>query len=162
METLDTQPGLHQVSVEENIAELFILDQKVAKASPDILPLDSPQELEEFLAANSNAHTYIWNNQEGRLTGYITILLDPSNPSAEILNIGVDPEFQLEGYGTQLMLFAQKLATDSKKDSIKLMTTVSNFGAQEFYKIMGFKVIGEVENAFSDGKSRYILEKKLT
>ncbi|MDO8507337.1 MAG: N-acetyltransferase [bacterium] len=154
------EQGIHKVSVEENIDELFALDSKVAEASPHLLPLETPEELSDFLTKEHQSDTYIFNNEEG-LAGYLSVIDIPDENALEVLNIGVDPKFQGEGYGKKMMLFAEEIAKENKKQKMKLVTNVKNDPAVQFYKRLGYAVIKEAENYYGDGETRYILEKNL-
>ena len=154
------EQGIHKVSVEENIDELFALDSKVAEASPHLLPLETPEELSDFLTKEHQSDTYIFNNEEG-LAGYFSVIDIPNESALEVLNIGIDPELQGKGYGKKMMLFAEEIAKENKRQKMKLVTNVKNDSAVQFYKKLGYDVIKEAENYYGDGETRYVLEKKL-
>lgn len=147
--------------VADHLDELFALDARIAVTSPDILPLESPEELLSYLTIEHQSDTYIWNNQERELTGYVSVIIQHDDPVVEILNIGIDPRYQGQGCGQKLMQFAEQIARGAGKRRMKLVTAVSNESAQKFYTNLGYKIVGELENTYNDGKPRYRFEKEL-
>ncbi len=153
------EEGIHKVSVEENIEEMFLLDSKIAKASPYLLPaLETPSELLDFLTKEHQSDTYIFNGEDG-LAGYLS-LVDTSRENAlEVLNIGVDPKFQGKGYGKKMMLFAEEIAKENNRQKMKLVTTENN-PAVKFYESLGYGIIGKAGDYYGDGGTGYILLEK--
>ena len=152
---------LQPIDVMSHIEELFALDSKVAAISPDILPLESPEELIDFLTVQHQSETYVWRDEGNHLIASISVVNDPESSNFEVLNIGVDPSLQRSGYGTKLLQFAEELAIKAAKEKIVLVTAVSNNQAINFYQKNGFDVGATIENIYADGKPRYLLEKIL-
>ena len=68
------EQGIHKVSVEENIEELFLLDSKIAEKSPYLLPsLETHDQLLDFLTKEHQSDTYICNDEKG-LAGYLSVV----------------------------------------------------------------------------------------
>lgn len=154
-------PGLHKVSVKDHIDELFALDVKVAAASPYIFPLETAQELSDFLVKEHVTDTYIWNTDEGKLAGYFSIIVNQEEKTLEVLNIGVDPVFQGKGYGRTMMECAEKIAQEHDLHTVMLVTNVKNIFAINFYKKVGYSIAREMKNYYGDGEDRYVFEKSL-
>lgn len=152
-------PGPHKISLKDNLEEIFILDKKVADASPYILPLETPNALLNFLTKEHPSDTYIWNNEEGNLVGFFSVA--EKKHSLEIVNIGVDPTFQGKGFGKQIMSFAEELAKKAGKEKVELVTNIKNLSAVGFYQKIGFVIVKELENYYGDGEIRYLFEKSL-
>lgn len=158
---LPKNPGIYLVSVKENIEELFNLDEKVAKSTPSLLPLENSQSLLNFLTKEHESETYILNNDAGNFVGYLSIIDFPNENYLEVLNLGVDPDFQGNGYGRKMMSFAEELAKGKGLKKIRLVTNVKNLSAIGFYKGIGYKIITEAKNYYGDGENRYIFEKAI-
>ncbi len=159
---LPKKPGANKISVEENLNELFALDAKVTQASPYILPLETPEALLNFLTKDHKSDTYIWNDSNGNLVGFFSIINPLNEALIEVLNICIDPDSQRQGYGKKIMLFAEKLAREAGKKKIKLVTNIKNTPAITFYKSIGYTIVQEIKNYYSDGETRYMLEKSLS
>ena len=96
---LPTQPGAHKIPVANYLDEFFKLDNKVAKASTYLLPLETSNELLNFLTIEHKSDTYIWNNSDGKLVGYFSIINLQDKDTLEVLSIIIDPDCQHQGYG---------------------------------------------------------------
>jgi [ribosomal protein S18]-alanine N-acetyltransferase len=153
-------PGIHKIDVEKDIDVLFELDNKVARATPALLPLETPQELIDFLVNEHKTDNYLLNNDEGIPVGYLSVM-DFDADSMEVLNLGTDPDFQGKGYGKEMMDYAEELAKEMGKKKIRLVTNVKNTQAIGFYKAIGYSIVKEVENYYGDGETRYIFEKMI-
>lgn len=152
--------NIRKVNVQEVLEELFELDNKVARATPALLPLETPQELYDFLEKEHHADTYLLDDENGKPVSYLSVF-DFDADTMEVLNLGVDPEEQGKGLGKQMMVFAEKLARDGRKKKIRLVTNVKNDQAVKFYKRIGYVVVKEAPNYYGDGETRYIFEKVL-
>ena len=78
--------------------------------------------------------------------GYLIAMLAPD--SADILNIGIDPNFQRKGHGTALL---EHLIEELRKryiDEILLEVRVGNKSAIQFYKKQGFEEISVRNNYY--------------
>ncbi len=151
-------PGLHQINILESINFLFEINNKVARSTPALLPLETPEELADFLLKEHASTTYILNDGNATSVGYVS-LVDADTNTMEILTIGVDPEFQGLGLGKKMMDFAEDAAKRKGLQKIKLVTNVKNKKAIKFYTAIGYSVAEEAENYYGDGETRYVFEK---
>ncbi|MFD2114786.1 GNAT family N-acetyltransferase [Paenibacillus yanchengensis] len=69
----------------------------------------------------------------------------------------VDEQLRHQGYGTKLLMEAEKLAREQQCDFIKLDTL--SFQALDFYKNQGYQIYGTIANA--GGHTHYYLKKDL-
>ena len=60
-----------------------------------------------------------------------------------IHKIMVDPLFENQGFGKEMMYFAEELARSKRKDSIRLDCFKKNLRANQFYQGLGYVVRGE-------------------
>lgn len=159
-EILQLGPGIHKIDVEQSIDVLFEIDNRVARATPALLPLENPKALSDFLVKEHTTDNYLMNDSDHHIVGYLSIL-DFDKEILEVLNLRTDPIFQGKGYGKKMMDFAEVIAKERKKNKIRLVTNVKNTQAVEFYKAIGYTIVKEAENYYGDGETRYIFEKKL-
>lgn len=149
------------VDVASQINELFVLDERVSKASAHILALESPQALHDFLEVEHDSLTYAWMDDRDEMVASLSVVVPPEEDWIEILNIGVDPMAQRGGYGSIMMSYAESMARQSGRSRIVLVTSTDNEQAISFYLKNGFTIEGEVEDIYGDGNKRYKLEKRL-
>ena len=114
-EILKLGPGIHKIDVEKSIDVLFEIDDKVARATPSLLPLKSPEKLSHFLIKEHNTDNYLMNDNEGNIVGYLSVL-DFDENTLEVLNLGTDPDFQGKGFGKTMMDFAEEIAKGKNKN----------------------------------------------
>ncbi len=159
---MQTREGgeIQKVNVREVLNELFELDNKVARATPALLPLETPEELYKFLEEEHKSDTYILRDENGKMVAYLSVLNFDAE-SMEVLNLGVDPDLQGGGLGRKMMNFAEELASEQGKKKIRLVTNVKNDQAVNFYKKIGYVIVKEAENYYGDGETRYIFERSL-
>jgi len=78
-------------------------------------------------------------NLEGRSIGYLIAML--AIDSTDILNIGIDPDFQRKGHGTAILKHLIEELGKRHIGEILLEVRVGNKSAIQFYKKQGFKEI---------------------
>ncbi|MCK0473235.1 GNAT family N-acetyltransferase [Halalkalibacter sp. APA_J-10(15)] len=72
----------------------------------------------------------------------------------EIYHLIVDEDIRAQGYGTKLLLKAEKIALEKQCDFIKLDTL--SFQALGFYEKHGYTVFGTLDNVGRDHKHYYL------
>tara|TARA_A100001015_G_C14927186_1_gene686874 strand:+ start:156 stop:605 length:450 start_codon:yes stop_codon:yes gene_type:complete len=72
----------------------------------------------------------------------------------EILSLGIEPECQSRGYGTQLIEFCMQKARENNCKKLFLEVRVSNLPAQRLYEKIGFKSIGLRKNYYQGSEGR--------
>ena len=68
--------------------------------------------------------------------------------SADILNIGIDPDFQKKGHGTALLKYLIKKLRKRHIGEILLEVRTGNKSAIQFYKKQGFEEISVRKNYY--------------
>lgn len=149
---------LHRIDLRQCIDEVFELDARVASKSTEILPLDTPAKLLQFL---EGCDTYLLRSDQKHLLGYIALKDGPFN-SLEIVNVGIDPEAQGSGCGRYCIEFSEETAKRLGKSQLHLVTSPRNLPAVAFYKRLGFSITSEIESYYGDGEARYVMDKRLS
>ena len=85
--------------------------------------------------------------QNGKTIGYLIALL--ALDSADILNIGIDPDFKRQGYGTSLLNHLIKELRKRNISEILLEVRAGNKSAIQFYKRQGFEEISVRKNYYT-------------
>jgi ribosomal protein S18 acetylase RimI-like enzyme len=84
---------------------------------------------------------------------------DKQNLFLVVHRLAVDERYWSKGAGKKLMLFAEELVTKRKLNSIRLDTYNTNIKAIEFYKNLGYKILGEIY--LKPNKNEYYCFEKL-
>lgn len=92
----------------------------------------------------SRVHLYL---ADDRLIGFASVRRD-----GYILFLAVDPDFQGEGYGEQLVA---EVADDHQSVTCHARTTNQN--ALAFYQHVGFAIERQIDNYYEDGGDAYFL-----
>ena len=83
---------------------------------------------------------------DGKTIGYLITML--AKDTADILNIGIDPDFQRKGYATGLLNHLIEELRKRKIVEILLEVRIGNKSAIQFYKKQGFKEISVRNNYY--------------
>lgn len=76
---------------------------------------------------------------------YIPIAwLTPGGNNLYVHRLAVHPKVWGQGYGQQLMNFAEEFATEHQYDSVRLDTFSRNTRNQQFYESRGYKRLGDI------------------
>jgi [ribosomal protein S18]-alanine N-acetyltransferase len=107
-------------------------------------------ELSENLYAR-----YIVADLNGRIIGYagVWIIFDEGH----VTNIAIHPEFRGQKYGEKLVQELVRTARCYGANSMTLEVRVSNVGAQNLYKKLGFEPRGRRKGYYSDTKEDAII-----
>ena len=89
---------------------------------------------------------------EGRTIGYLIAML--AKDSTDILNIGIDPDFQRKGYGTALLNYLIEELRIRDIYEILLEVRVGNKSAIHFYKKQGFKEISVRKDYYMNNSNK--------
>ena len=146
----------------------------------EIKPLTSAQlkdvvrlNLRCFTAGDSyNKHTliYLLNEPrtlsykavttEGELAAFAFVMLNP-NGAAHLTTIGVAPEHRRRGVGNRLMKHIEAALKRKEVGTILLEVRVSNYGAQQLYRRLGFHVVQRIATYYNNGEDCYLMMKAL-
>lgn len=106
------------------------------------LAFDKPWSASMVRDCLQAAHCQVWGVCEGkRLIGFgiLSVILD----EAELLAMSVDPNFQGQGFGTQLLNFLIGRAVKAHAENLFLEVRVSNDAAVAVYTKAGFEMQGK-------------------
>lgn len=80
--------------------------------------------------------------------------------SADIMNVGVSPDFRRQGIAERMIAELEKFCRNSGIFEINLEVRVSNTPARQLYEKMGFCEIG-IRKGYYDGKEDGVFMKKV-
>lgn len=90
--------------------------------------------------------------EKNKIVGFIILLVRAGE--CEIMNIAVDPDFQGQGLGWQLMQHAFTFCRENNLTQMHLEVRASNVNAIQFYERCGFQKVGERKNYYPCGDGR--------
>jgi len=109
---------------------------------------DYPWSQDQFNTSIENSNNLCYClSLNGKTIGYLIALL--ALDTADILNIGIDPDFKRQGYGATLL---NHLIEELKKRNISeilLEVRAGNKSAIQFYKRQGFEEISVRKNYYT-------------
>lgn len=95
---------------------------------------------------------WVIEHTAGKVIGFIIVLIQAGE--CHILNMGVDPSQQCQGYGSKLLAHALAEAKKQGAAIAYLEVRRSNANAIALYRKMGFEKIGERNNYYSAAAGR--------
>ena len=108
---------------------------------------DNPWSQGQFITSIENSNNLCYcRSLNGKTIGYLIAML--AVDTADILNIGIDPDFKIQGHGTALI---NHLIEELRKRNIcKILLEVrtGNKSAIQFYKKQGFEKISVRKNYY--------------
>jgi len=143
--TIKTKPTTRRTSISFN--------KLISVELPSVLSIeernsDYPWSQDQFTTSIENSNNLCYClSLKGKAIGYLIALL--AIDTADILNIGIDPDFKRQGYGTTLL---NHLIEELKKRNISeifLEVRAGNKPAIQFYKKQGFKEISVRKNYYT-------------
>lgn len=153
--------------------DIFIKMKPVTKPINTSFRSASIQDLDQILFIEQRAYSQPWSEQkfvdsfnhadidiqlvmqDQTVAGYCLTL--SSLEFVDILNICIDPDYQQQGLGRQLLDNLCKQRQGSGRKSIMLEVRESNIVAIDFYQSYGFKQIDVRKKYYSNGEDAKIL-----
>ena len=142
--TIKTKPTTRRTSISFN--------RLTSIEIPSVLSIeeqnsDYPWSQLQFTTSIENSNNLCYClSFNGRTIGYLISML--AVDTVDILNIGIDPDYKRQGYGTALL---NHLIEELKKRNIReifLEVRAANKSAIQFYKKQGFKEISVRKNYY--------------
>jgi|BioPla2DNA2_1021312.scaffolds.fasta_scaffold09013_6 ribosomal-protein-alanine N-acetyltransferase len=108
------------------------------------------------LCENKRARYFVaCEKEQGKVVGYVGIWLVLNE--GHITTIAVHPDYRRKGIGKKLMLAAIEFAESSGVDAVTLEVRVSNTGAQNLYKQIGFISVGIRPGYYHDNREDAVI-----
>jgi len=143
--TIKTKPTTRRTSISFNKLSSIEI--------PSVLSIeeqnsDYPWSQDQFTTSIENSNNLCYClSFNGRTIGYLIALL--AVDTADILNIGIDPDFKRQGYGTALLNHLIEEFRKRNIGEILLEVRAGNKSAIQFYKRQGFKEISVRKNYYT-------------
>jgi ribosomal-protein-alanine N-acetyltransferase len=143
--TIKTKPTTRRTSISFN--------KFTSVEIPSVLSIeernsDYPWSQSRFITSIENSSNLCYClSQNGKTIGYLIAML--AGDTADILNIGIDPDFKMQGYGTALLNHLIEELNKRNIFEILLEVRAGNKSAIQFYKKQGFKEISIRKNYYT-------------
>ena len=142
--TIKTKPTTRRTSISFNKLSSIEIPSVL---SIEELNSDYPWTQLQFTTSLENTNNLCYSlNLNGKTIGYLIAML--AKDSSDILNIGIDPDFQRKGHGTALLKHLIEELRKRDIDEILLEVRVGNKSAIQFYKKQGFEEISVRKNYY--------------
>jgi [ribosomal protein S18]-alanine N-acetyltransferase len=99
--------------------------------------------------------------EDGAIVAFIIVEVHRTRRSATVVTLDVHGGRRRKGYGTLLLVQAEKLLSDYGVEAYDLQVDVNNRGAIEFYKKHGFRTVRTLHNYYANGSDAYFMVKEL-
>jgi ribosomal-protein-alanine N-acetyltransferase len=114
---------------------------------------DYPWTQLQFTTSIENSNNLCYSiSLNGKTIGYLIAML--AIDSTDILNIGIDPDFQRKGHGTAILKHLIEELGKRHIGEILLEVRVGNKSAIQFYKKQGFKEISVRKDYYMNNSNK--------
>ncbi len=143
--TIKTKPTTRRTSISFN--------KLTSVEIPSVLSIeeqnsDYPWSQLQFTTSIESSNNLCYcRSVDGKTIGYLITML--AKDTADILNIGIDPDFKRQGYGTGLLNHLIKELKNRHISEILLEVRAGNKPAIQFYKKQGFEKISVRKNYYT-------------
>jgi len=143
--TIKTKPTTKRISISFNKLSSFEI--------PSLLSIeernsDYPWSQLQFTTSIENSNNLCYClSLDDKTIGYLIAML--AGDTADILNIGIDPDFKRQGHGTALLNHLIEELRKRDIGEILLEVSAGNQSAIQFYKSQGFEEISVRKNYYT-------------
>ena len=143
--TIKTKPTTRRTSISFNKLSSIEIPSVLSIEEHN---LDYPWSQDQFTTSIENSNNLCYClSFNGRTIGYLISML--AVDTADILNIGIEPEFKRQGHGTALLNHLIEELRKRHIVEILLEVRIGNKSAIQFYKRQGFEEISVRKNYYT-------------
>ena len=124
-------------------------------------PWNSAQFKEEFAGIPTTRH-FVVAESDNTIVGYAGVFLPGSDIEADILTVGVVPEFRRRGIARRLIEDLEKWCVEHKAKAMMLEVETTNVSAFNLYQSLGYMKISVRMDYYGPGNDAYVMRKELT
>ena len=148
--SIKTKLTIKPISISFNKLNLSQLDAIVSiESGSSNYPWSKTQLKESIRNPNNLCYSAA---DEGDIIGYLIVMI--VGKTADILNIGINPNNQRKGYGSLLMSYLNKELKNRLIEEVFLEVRESNKSAIFFYTYQGFKKISIRKNYYKTNSNK--------
>ena len=141
------------------------LDLPVLVSMERVLFADSPWSMgqfkEEFKGVPNTRYFLVATNTDDQIVGYAAVLVVAAGVEADVLTVGVLPEYLRQGIATQFMAELEKWSISKQAPAMMLEVGTENTAAIKLYEKLGYQKISTREGYYGPGLDAFVMRKEL-
>ena len=141
------------------------LDLPVLVSMERVLFADSPWSMgqfkEEFKGVPNTRYFLVASNSEDQIVGYAAVLVVAPGVEADVLTVGVLPQYLRQGIATQFMAELEKWSISKQAPAMMLEVGTENTAAITLYKKLGYENISTRKGYYGAGLDAFVMRKEL-
>ena len=142
------------------------LDLPVLVSMERVLFADSPWSMgqfkEEFKGVPNSRYFIVATDSEDQIIGYAGVLVVAPGVEADVLTVGVLPEYARQGVATYFMKELEKWAISKEAPVMMLEVATENTSAISLYEKLGYQNISTRKGYYGTGLDAFVMRKELT
>ena len=124
-------------------------------------PWSMGQFKEEFKGVPRTHFFTVAVDDDNHIIGYAGVMVPAPGVEADVLTVGVIPEFRKQGIGTAFMALLEQWAIDKESNAMMLEVGVENLEAITLYQQLGYVQISIRTNYYGTGLDALVMRKEL-
>ena len=141
------------------------LDLPVLVSMERVLFADSPWSMgqfkEEFNGVPNSRHFLGATNDEDQIVGYAGVLVVAPGVEADVLTVGVLPEYARQGIATYFMKALEDWSLSKQAPAMMLEVGTENSIAISLYEKLGYENISTRKGYYGPGLDAFVMRKEL-
>ena len=141
------------------------LDLPVLVSMERVLFADSPWSMgqfkEEFKGVPNSRYFLVATNDDDQIVGYAGVLVVAAGVEADVLTVGVLPEYARQGIATHFMAELEKWSLSKQAPAMMLEVGTENSAAIELYEKLGYENISTRKGYYGPGLDAFVMRKEL-
>jgi ribosomal-protein-alanine N-acetyltransferase len=141
------------------------LDLPVLVSMERVLFADSPWSMgqfkEEFKGVPNSRFFLVAVNAEDQIVGYAGVLVVAAGVEADVLTVGVLPQYARRGIATYFMSELEKWSLSKQAPAMMLEVGTENRAAITLYEKLGYENISTRKGYYGPGLDAFVMRKEL-
>ena len=141
------------------------LDLPVLVSMERVLFAESPWSMgqfkEEFKGVPNTRYFLVATNTDDQIVGYAAVLVVAAGVEADVLTVGVLPEYLRQGIATEFMAELEKWSISKQAPAMMLEVGTENTAAIKLYEKLGYQKISTREGYYGPGLDAFVMRKEL-
>ena len=141
------------------------LDLPVLVSMERVLFADSPWSMgqfkEEFKGVPNTRYFLVATGADDQIVGYAAVLVVAAGVEADVLTVGVLPEYLRQGIATEFMAELEKWSISKQAPAMMLEVGTENTAAIKLYEKLGYLKISTREGYYGPGLDALVMRKEL-
>jgi len=114
----------------------------------------------DYLLNEPKTLSYRMITTQGEIVGFVFVMVNDNN-AAHLTTIGVAPEHRRRRIAVRLLKHVERSLTQKEIGTLMLEVRVSNTGAQDLYRRLGYWTVQRIAKYYSNGEDCFLMMKAL-